>query len=134
MSRLEVLSNDRAALVIEREGSSDLRWRVTLRGSRLSGSGVSATAPVYADGEGLLVAFFDDLARDWRGWSDARTWQSIEGTLQISARHDGLGHIALRVTLTESLDPDAWSLEVTLKVDAGALAGIARDVANFSGA
>ena len=48
----------------------------------------------YWNGFGDLVAYFDGLERDWRGWSGVRRWQSLDRELTIDARHDG--HIQWR--------------------------------------
>jgi Family of unknown function (DUF6228) len=61
--------------------------------------GLSASRSVYGGlGWGDLVAFFDQMVTDWRGWDGARTWRSLEGDLTIGARHQH-GHVQLRVTL-----------------------------------
>jgi len=89
---------------------------------------------VDPNGGAPVDKFFADLAREWRGWSDAKIWEPFERGLRLSARHDGLGHVALRVTLQQDVFPDGWCLEGTLKLDAGALDAVARDAASFSAA
>ncbi len=130
MRRLELLSNDGAALVIRRDESPEAwGWQV-----KLSDRDASATARVDPNAGASVAEFFADLAREWRGWSDAKIWEPFERGLRLSARHDGLGHVALRVTLQQGIYPDGWSLEATLKLDAGALDAIARDAARLSAA
>ena len=123
MRRLELLSNDGAALVVERDDArtSGWWWHVTL-----SGREASAATRVDPNGGAPIADFFADMAREWRGWDGEKIWEPIEPGLRLSARHDGLGHVALRVALQQGLDPDGWSIEATLKLEAGALDAIAR--------
>jgi hypothetical protein len=128
--RLELLSNDGATLVIERDESPEAWWwHVTL-----TASDASAATRVDPNGGTPVDKFFADLAREWRGWSDAKSWEPFERRLRLSAQHDGLGHVALRVTLQQDAFPDGWCLEATLKLDAGALDAVARDAASFRAA
>jgi hypothetical protein len=82
----------------------------------------------YTDGFEQLVRFFEDLADSWRGWSGERVYESIEHDLRIVATHDG--HVRLRVRLWQSTDPDGWTLETTVRLDAGEqLSQAAKDMA-----
>lgn len=83
----------------------------------------------YSDGFELLARFFDDLAAYWRGWTGERVYESIEHDLRIVATHDG--HVRLRVRLWQSDDPDGWTLETVVVLDAGEqLSQAARDIAS----
>src|SRR5262245_40932375 len=46
-----------------------------------------------------LDAYFADLAKHWRGWSEMKEWESLG--LRLGARHDGLGHVTLEATLDQ---------------------------------
>jgi Family of unknown function (DUF6228) len=128
--QLQLLSNNGAALLIERDESPNAWWwQVTL-----SDRDASATTRVDPNGAAPVADFFADLARDWRGWSNARLWEPFERGLRLSATHDGLGHVALRVTLQQDVFPDGWCIEATVKLDAGSLDALARKAASFSGA
>jgi Family of unknown function (DUF6228) len=72
-----------------------------------------------------LPAFLAALHADWRGWPGSREWRSIEGDITLSCTHDGLGHIAARVTI-ESIYRE-WMAVDTLILEAGALGELARD-------
>ena len=95
--RLELVSNDGAARLIERESPDALWWQVTL-----DAGGPSATARVDPDGEVHKTPISEILPRDGervaRMERCEKTWESIDRTLRLNARHDGLGHIALRVS------------------------------------
>ncbi len=82
----------------------------------------------YSHGFESLAAFFEELAGSWRGWQGERTYESIEHDLRIVATHDG--HIRLKIRLWQSTDPDGWTVETTLHLDAGEqLSQAARDIA-----
>jgi Family of unknown function (DUF6228) len=91
--------------------------------AQISDYGMSAVTSAKLDGDGSdLGAFFQLLADGWRGWEGARTWRSLDGEMEIDARHDGRGHVAIGVTLRygePSFAADAWSARVVLAVEGG---------------
>ncbi|GAB1645347.1 DUF6228 family protein [Krasilnikovia sp. MM14-A1259] len=77
---------------------------------------------VIANPANTLPAFMNGLATDWRGWEGVRTWHSMESHLVVDARHDGRGHVSLRVSLRApgpSWDDAAWSASAMLVLEAG---------------
>src|SRR3954454_5528811 len=53
-----------------------------------------------------LAEYLEALAKDWRGWSGERLWESLEGDVALIAVHDGHGTIRLRANLgTEAFAP-----------------------------
>jgi len=67
-----------------------------------------------------LIAFVRSLADDWRGWSGARTWRSLDGDMLIDAHHDGRGHVSLGASLCHRpMFSDAWSARVVVGLEAG---------------
>jgi hypothetical protein len=67
-----------------------------------------------------LLAFFQGLADDWRGWSDLRQWRSKDAAMVIDASHDGSGSVCLTVTLRDDTPAScAWSASITVNVEAG---------------
>lgn len=108
------------------------RWKVTISLPHLS---ASAEVDAFAyDGEHGLGLLFRRLADDWRGWEGERTWSSLEGDLDLSATHDGLGHIALEVRLRSGPYAEDWLVRGTIWLDAGQLNAVARDAAALSSA
>jgi hypothetical protein len=96
--------------------------------------GLTATARVdgfSADGEHTLGLFFRRLSDDGRGWEGERTWASIEGSIDLTATHDGLGHVALRVRLRSGLAVDDWAAAGVIWLDAGGLRHVARQAVAF---
>ena len=74
----------------------------------------TVTNGVHEFGDGLVL-FFRDLASSWRGWDGEKEYASLEGGLAISATHDGLGTVSLRVQLRQPWPPE-WSAEAVLDV------------------
>lgn len=69
------------------------------------------------NGDGL-GAFFQDLARDWRGWEGTRTWDALEHGMSIEATH--LGRVVkLLFVLRRDYKPDAWELRLPIEIAPG---------------
>jgi hypothetical protein len=81
--------------------------------------GLSASARVvnnYATGFEDLADFLQQLADDWRGWEGTRRWQSLEGDLEIEARHQ-YGHVQLRITMRQFVA--GWTATGDLTIEPG---------------
>ena len=61
----------------------------------------------YASEFDDLVAFFRQLAADWRGWDGERTYESLEHDLRLTATHDG--YVRLAVQLWQECGRFGWS-------------------------
>jgi hypothetical protein len=78
-----------------------------------AGAGVELSWP--PDGsETDLVLFLQGLADDWRGWAGERRWRSLDGRLEIDARHDGRSRVTLGATLV-----DGWTARVPVELEPG---------------
>jgi hypothetical protein len=88
---------------------------------------------VYAYGPDL-ACLFDEIAADWRGWNELKTWQSIEGELKIRCGNDRRGHITIEVELRSGHDDLDWSVQSAVVAEAGRLDEIARRAREFFGA
>ncbi len=84
----------------------------------------------YSDSE-LLVDRFDFMADNWRGWKTDLLWSSIEGEFFFDAKSDGLGHVTLILSFSQSDGPEFWQVRVRLNIEAGQLASIAREIRRF---
>lgn len=81
----------------------------------------------YTDPEGVAT-LFDDAAANWRGWSGAKCWDSIEGELSLQLTADHTGHVTLAVVINHDLcGPDSWRVESQLSLEAGQLEQLAKD-------
>ena len=77
---------------------------------------VSRTVHEFGNG---LPGFVADLADSWRGWPGPKTYRSLEGELELTAVHDGLGTVTLEVTVRQPWPPE-WAATATLDLGAGA--------------
>jgi hypothetical protein len=93
---------------------------------KLVGPAMSASVNAYEHGYHFLPRFFDDLAKEWRGWAGEKTWESVESHIALRATADRLGHVFLRVTLRDVDAPAGWRAEATLLIEAGQLDALAR--------
>jgi hypothetical protein len=63
----------------------------------LDGPGLSASVAAYDNRYGQFAVFLEALADSWRGWEGERTFNSLEGEFEITARHDGHVRLAIRL-------------------------------------
>ena len=106
--------------------------------AELSSRGLRAIRTVvhsYSTGFADLADFFAQLEQNWRGWDDAKSWRSLEGDLDIEARHE-FRHVQLRVTL-RAYGPgwgnDGWTASANLTIDPGEqLSQIAADLGRLA--
>lgn len=78
-----------------RRDGAILSVEVCLRVPRLEAR--SRVSPNYAVGFDDLIAFFRQLAADWRGWDGERTYESIDHDLRLTATHDGYVRLAVQL-------------------------------------
>jgi Family of unknown function (DUF6228) len=109
----------------------------------LTDSGVHASTliEVYEDYESgsdvsYLVALFDDLAANWQGWPDtkswsAESWSDVEELLSLACTHDGLGHVTISVELRPWGDRTRWYVCGRLVIAASDLEELARAARTF---
>jgi hypothetical protein len=90
------------------------QFTVTIRAE-----GLTASRGVYAfEGEESLLALFDEMVAEWRGWEGTKDWASLEGEVTLAATHNRVGTVTLRATLWhyEQLE---WRAAIELTIDAG---------------
>jgi hypothetical protein len=92
---------------------------------------VASSAKVYIYEPHSLAALFEELAAGWKGWEGAKDWSSVEGDFSLSCRSDGLGHVAIEVTLKSGLYEDDWCVKAVIHVDASQLDEVASKVSQF---
>mgnify|MGYP000872171671 CR=1 FL=1 len=84
-----------------------------------------------------FVSFFEELARNWKGWDGERSVSSLECDFKLCATSDRLGHGTLRVSLhSGGYDGVScgWRAEAELRLDAWQYAVIAKEMRLFLGA
>ncbi|MGH7553405.1 MAG: DUF6228 family protein [Longimicrobiales bacterium] len=85
----------------------------------------------YTDPTGV-ARLFEAAASEWRGWSGAKRWESIEGELTLELTSDRAGHITLDVSIVNDLGgPDTWRVKSQLSLEAGQLDGLAKEAARL---
>ena len=109
--------------VVATDGSGYTRMPLVIEAQ-----GLSATSTVeledWGGGAPSLIAYFADMAADWRGWDGVKEWHDDGGALGLSATHDGIGTIALTVSATPNVGwagPGSWQLEAVVALDPGSL-------------
>lgn len=101
----------------------------------LSAGGLSSLTTLeladWSDGVTRFIGYFEELSTHWRGWDGAREFGDDGPNVALSAVHDGVGLVRLRIT-AEPLagwdGPGAWRLWVVVPVEPGSLASIAERI------
>jgi hypothetical protein len=102
--------------------------------ARLQGHSLQVHLAIGDDNPASFVEFFESIARDWQGWPETRGYESLDGTLNISATHDKEGSVRFEVKFrADSRSGFDWSASHRLTVEAGALKGIAAAARAFGG-
>lgn len=76
-----------------------------------------------------LVSFFEDLAKNWKGFDGEKEWSSLEGEFNLSCTSDSLGHFALEVTIRDNMD--TRYARKTIYIESGQLEKIALEAKGF---
>jgi len=92
---------------------------------------VRATVRVYAHGVHGLAELFASMAHEWKGWTGAKEWSSVEEEFGLSCTSDGMGHVRLDIALRPSLYPEHWRLQASAKTEAGQLDGLTASARRF---
>lgn len=112
--------------VVRGRDGAILSVEVCLRVPRLEAR--SRVSPNYAVGFDDLIAFFRQLAADWRGWDGERTYESIDHDLRLTATHDG--YVRLAVQLWQEGGRFGWSAAAVISLEPGEeTTQVAEDVA-----
>jgi hypothetical protein len=100
--------------------------------AELSGAGLSAVVGVSAFEDLWLPRYLRDLASQKRPWQGAKSWESMEGELQIEATCSSLGEVRFEVRMWHSRgSPEQWSVSAGVLSELGQLPAIARDSEQF---
>jgi hypothetical protein len=112
---IQIGSRETKLVLVAVERSADGAARLIRAGVHAPLVNVEVDAYEY-EGYDALAAFFEGLAESWRGWDEERSYTTLEGDLELVARHDG--HVRLTVAL-RSPGPAEWDLRSTVVVDPG---------------
>ena len=100
----------------------------------LSGAGMLSEALVEAEAMGIGAIFLKELLKSPRGWTDSKSWRSLEGQLSYVATCDPTGHVTIAVTLGSDWDSRYWSSTIYLHYELGQLEELSRRFTSFESA
>ncbi len=114
----------------EKEGLSKSEgrenFRVTIKSTHLTSfTDVYAFDPFNFN----LVRFFEDLAKNWKGFDGEKEWSSLEGEFSLVCTSDNLGHFALEATIRNI--EDTRCARKTIYIEAGQLEKIILEARKF---
>ncbi|MGO9558648.1 MAG: DUF6228 family protein [Acidimicrobiales bacterium] len=78
----------------------------------------TVTTDVWDIGNGLAT-FVREVADAWQGFEGTKEFSSLEGQLELSCQHDGVGTVVCIVRLRRPQPPE-WRFEAVLQLGAGA--------------
>jgi len=91
---------------------------------------LDARVDVYAYAPfGGLEILLGEVASAWAGWEGTKYWASIEDDLQLTFKHDSVGHVSVGIAL-RSLNP-RWKVETQIVLEPGALADLGQEAQRF---
>ena len=76
-------------------------------------------------------ALFAAIAREWRGWQGAKTWQERDCVLTLKAHHNTTGFVALNIEMRLDQPPELTTLASSLFLESASLDRIARGAADL---
>ncbi len=99
----------------------------------LTSPDLDARADVHGEylGWGGLVELFAEMATDWKGWVEPKTWTSGDSRLSLSATADATGHVSLGARLRESPSHELWQVHAAVDLEAGSLDEVHNQVKDF---
>jgi hypothetical protein len=101
--------------------------------AELRGHSLQVRRNVGDDNPASFVEFFVSMARDWRGWAETRAYESLDGTLSITATHDRVGSVRLEVRLRGDAGTGFdWSATHRLSLEEGRLLEVAAAAKAFA--
>ena len=68
--------------------------------------------------------FFQEMAAEWDGWQGEKSWSDYEGRFMVTASHNLVGTVWLKISLTDS---EAWRVQCKVGLEPGMLAAIAKE-------
>jgi hypothetical protein len=102
----------------------------------LNSTGLRASTRIYnveyRGDVSTLLAFFLDVAGNWRGWPGEKRWESIESDLKLTCTSTSLGSINVCVELYSHMaDPFIWDVRHTLMLESWQLDELAARAEKF---
>jgi hypothetical protein len=120
-----ILSRDKTGPGDSGQGLSVWSLLVELRAE-----GLTAKTSIWLGPDGVeerLSDFFARLATDWRAWDGTRSWEGMEGGLDLHCVNDRVATAHVSVVLRHASGAD-WTAEAVVTVDLGQLDTVAADL------
>jgi hypothetical protein len=80
---------------------------------------------------GQISDFFELLASFRTPWGDEKKWESLEGELAILATCNDLGHVTLKILLSNQQEADHWSVDTVVPFGFGSMPEFAKKASHF---
>ncbi|HWB44030.1 MAG TPA: DUF6228 family protein [Hyphomicrobiaceae bacterium] len=126
-STLEIRSfHDRLAIEVAELTHEGTIFRCTLEKGAFRGEVVANT---YLVGPPSIL--FAAIAREWRGWNGAKTWQDRDYALTLKAHCNSGGAVTLHVEMRLDQPPELTTLTSSLYLESAYLDRIAREAADL---
>jgi Family of unknown function (DUF6228) len=100
--------------------------------ARIEAPSISAHVRVDDHLPSRFFEFFAGMARDWKGWSGEREYESLEHALKISAKHDGASSVWLTIQLRSGVSEDLWRASIEMSIELGQLPSVAKSAQEFT--
>ena len=101
--------------------------------AQLRGDSLQVNVAVGDDDPAAFRDFFESIAQDWKGWSETRGYESLDGTLQIAATHDRARAVRFEVRFrADARSGFDWSAKQRLTVEIGTLQELAQAAREFT--
>lgn len=100
----------------------EISFDVSVKTPWFTGTTRSSTYTVPSPAE-----LFHEMAAEWMGWNEEKSWSDLEGNVEIAATSDRTGHISLQVILNGQNGES--QLRTCLKFEAGQLEKFAKEIA-----
>lgn len=113
--------------VVAIDGSGGVGLSLALRANHLTAN-ATAELELWGGGAAELVAYFEDVAAAWRGWTGAKEWSDDGRNVALSATHDGIGAIEIAVSVSSPggwPGPGSWQLQMVIAEEPGAIEAVA---------
>ena len=129
-------ASGRSALEISAWQTDDPARRFDYLDITLTAAGLRASARIYnIDHTGSpsdLPAFFEDMARNWRGWPGEKHWVSIEHDVELACTSSTLGNVTMVVILDSYVDdPFIWDVRCSIVLESWQLEPLAGRAKKF---
>lgn len=129
MTHIEFKSPDDGSLLtfdVISHDKEETVFNVTVKTPWFSGTAPSSTFLVKSPAD-----LFREMATEWTGWKQKKTWSDLEARVSFEATSDATGHISLWIILNGQ-DYDSH-LRVCVRYEAGQLEAMANELTRLFG-